>query len=221
MNSINHNDFNGMNNTKKRKENFVDNESYYSRNRHPSIDITNSNYILNPNISNRSPSNILIRPASNIVNRVPSRVSSRPPSSRRIPSFKNVNTEQNNNLLYKTIYTQGNLRYDEENGSIQKKLENKNPFYIDSSIDIIHNYKKPNNNISKISIDNTINNKNRLRNNLSKYGYNVIATSGNDIISKNKKNKDYYQELYDNDKFDLDKLPYHETIMQKKLKKKK
>ena len=220
INRINNNNFNGINNIKSRNENFVDNNSYYSKYRHPSIDATNSNSIINSNISRRIPSNISNRPASNIVNRVPSRVSSRPPSSRHIPPFQNINTEQINNMGYKTISTQGTMRYDDENGSIKKKLENRNPFCPNPIIDIDNNNKKLND-MRRIGTDNIITNNNRLRNNLRNYGYNVLVTSGNDIISKNKKNKEFYQNLYNNDEFNLDKIPTDETIMLKKIKIKK
>ena len=154
------------------------------------------------------------------MNRVPSRVSSRPPSSRHIPPFQNINTEQINNMGYKTISTQGTMRYDDENGSIKKKLENRNPFCPNPIIDIDNNNKKLND-MRRIGTDNIITNNNRLRNNLRNYGYNVLVTSGNDIISKNKKNKEFYQNLYNNDEFNLDKIPTHETIMLKKIKIKK
>ena len=216
----NNNNFNGINNIKKRNENFVDNNSYYSRPRHSSIDVTNSNSIINYNNSRRGPSNISIRPASNIINRVPSRVSSRPPSSRHIPPFLNDNIEQKKNIANKSISTQGNVRYNDENGSYKKKLESRNSFDLNPNIDIFNDNKKPND-MRRISIDNSSKNKNRLRENLNYYGYNVLVTSGNDIINKNKKIKDFYQNRYNNDEFDLDKLSIHETIMLKKIKKKK
>ena len=216
----NNNNFNGINNIKKRNENFVDNNSYYSRPRHSSIDVTNSNSIINYNNSRRGPSNISIRPASNIINRVPSRVSSRPPSSRHIPPFLNNNIEQKKNIANKNISTQGNVRYDDENGSYKKTLESRNSFDLNPNIDIFNDNKKPND-MRRISIDNSSKNKNRLRENLNYYGYNVLVTSGNDIINKNKKIKDFYQNRYNNDEFDLDKLSIHETIMLKKIKKKK
>ena len=90
---------------------------------------------------------------------------------------------------YKTISTQGTMRYDDENGSIKKKLENRNPFCPNPIIDIDNNNKKLND-MRRISIDNSSKNKNRLRENLNYYGYNVLVTSGNDIISENKKNKE-------------------------------
>ena len=213
------NDINNISIIKKRNENFVDESSYFSYGRRPSVDLSISSK--NNPIDNSITSSINKRPSSIY--------SSRRKNSKYIPSLQNIETNQtSSNKSYQTSSTQENYsQRDNSIISIQKSNEIPNnpfsPFYMGSKVDKrINNKNKQNNSHRSNSIGYIMSNKSRYNNNLNNKDYNPLITSGNEIINKNNKNyKRFYEDTYNNGEysnFNFDNIKTDKTIRLKKNK---
>ena len=210
------NDINNISIIKKRNENFVDESSYFSNGRRPSVDLSISSK--NNPIDNSITSSINKRPSSIY--------SSRRKNSKYIPSLQNIETNQTSSYKsYQTSSTQENYsQRDNSIISIQKSNEiPNNPFYMGSKVDKqINNKNKQNNSHRSNSIGYIMSNKSRYNNNLNNKDYNPLITSGNEIINKSNKNyKRFYEDTYNNGEYsniNFDNIKTDKTIRLKKNK---
>ena len=211
-NNINNNNINTNNNINLFSNNFRKEQKQYNK------IVDNSSYFLTENSqdinTNRSKSKNNSNQNYNIIN------SNRRPISKIIPSIHiNDSYEHKNKIPYKRSSTKDNLK-NSLGDSTQRKLNQKNPFYIGANNNrnnnnIKINYNSRYNYLNLDNIDNTLDNKNKKSLNLINIGYNIINTNSN-IFNNNHNNYNNNRFSFDETGFknfiDLDKLSLHETI---------